>query len=404
MPYRSLTALDSVQRFPYEQSLLLKQQAKSFVHKDGFIAKSEVQGIADANGESKNNLLKKIRRLVDQGFVEKNKYGYTLVSTKKLNRKLKLSSVKKGKEHTPFLKIENARSLRHIELLRLYFLIIQIRRQHLYRKNGRITRRSPSPAPEYFELSLDKICEKGKYNSKTTVNGMIGDLVALGLLKRIKGKFNNTKVAHYDCNQYQFTRKGTQSINWDLLDAVTQIDYKKLFREINDGISEKKAMNRSRVGLSKRKIIYTEIEKRLHEFLRKGCQDILVDNGVLSRHFRSFGSKPGRKITRNMFPKVLTAILNDVDLRKIFFTRFEPKDVLVNEDAEGVVYNANLNIPRYRALNSFKYDHVELVNDKSGNYSEYQDVILNSRESICSQLRRNFFMQELSSVNRIASS
>lgn len=409
LPYRSLTQLDSVQQSFYHGYLLLKQQAKPLVRKDGFIAKAELQKIADVNGESKGNLMKKIGRLVENELIEKGRYGYTLISTKKINRKLGLNSTRKGKEYTPFVKIENAKSLNHIELLRLYFLIVQIRSQYLYQKNGRITRRTTSQAPEYFELSLDKICKRGKYDSKMTVNRMIDALVSLKLLNRIKGKMNNEKIGHYDCNQYQITGKSPFKVNWNLLSTSTAEDnFKKFLRESDKESfgSNKKKLRQSRIllGSTKKKAEYSEIEQKLHAFMKAGCQDILVDNGILSRHFRSFGSRCGRKVSRSMFSKILVAILNDTELRKIFLTVFDLKDVLVIENAEGMAYNPNLDVPRYRAFNSFKYDHVELVNDRSGNYDDFQDVVLKSREVALRAISNNYFNGTINNTTRTTSS
>jgi hypothetical protein len=106
------------------------------------------------------------------------------------------------------------------------------------------------------------------------------------------------------------------------------------------------------------KVEYSSIEKKFMWFLETGCQDILVENGILSRHYKSFGSTRGRRVTKSMFPRLLTEILNDLELRKIFLTVFKASDLLVL-NGEGIFYNTNLSVPRYRALDTFKFDHVE---------------------------------------------
>ena len=143
-------------------------QAAPIVRKDGFIASNELQKIADANHETKANLQKKIRKLTDAGYVRKHKHGIVLTSKRTIHRKLNLHYTKKGKEHTPFIKLENMNSVYRIELLRLFFLIKQIRSRYLFQKNGRSNQKCINTAPDYFELSLHKICQRGKYNCNNT--------------------------------------------------------------------------------------------------------------------------------------------------------------------------------------------------------------------------------------------
>jgi hypothetical protein len=60
---------------------------------------------------------------------------------------------------------------------------------------------------------------------------------------------------------------------------------------------------------------------------------------------------------------------------------FKPTDLLVL-NGEGVFYNTNLSVPRYRAFTTFKFDHVEVSDDATGNYEDYTDVILKSKQSV----------------------
>ena len=392
LPVKSLTELCPVQQTHYNQYALLKEQAAPIVRKDGFIALKEIQNIADANGESKGNLQKKIRRLVDAGFVQKSKHGVVMTSKRTIHKNLNLYYKKKnGKEHTPFIKLDNIHSTYQFDLIRLYLLMKQIRDRYLYQKNGRTNRKLGKTAPEYFELSLDKICERGKYKSKMTVNRMIDGLVRLGLLERIKGLMNNTKIGHYDCNKYLIWNKPLSKINWGLLDCPKEIDWKALFKSLPDKPNTRLKVKRGtrRSAIKTEKTEPNEIQKKFIWFMESGCQDILVDNGILTKLYHSFGMKRGRRISISMIPRILTEILNDTQLREIFFTVFKPSDVMVFDKAEGSFYNSNLSIPRYRALNSFQYHHVKFVTDGTGNCSDYYDVELRSKQSIKDQLFLN---------------
>ena len=61
----------------------------------------------------------------------------------------------------------------------------------------------------------------------------------------------------------------------------------------------------------------------------------------------------------------------------------------VFDKAESTFYNTNLAIPRYRASNLFQYDHVELTDSSTGNYGDFSNISLRSKQSMNNKMLLN---------------
>lgn len=377
IPYSALTRIPSEVKSDYNNWLLIKGYASGVVQKDGFIMKRDVQKVADLSSQSKSNLIKKLRSLVSAGLIDKNKYGYTLTSKHKINRKLNLINFKNGTERTPFFKYELTPSInnnRQLELIKLYYLIIQIFIQYQFRANAIKTDKRKT-LPESFELSMEKIMKRGNYKSTMTVMRLIDDLERVKLTTIAKGAKGNLRIAQKDCNQY--TLHPLSKVNWNRLDNEPK-DWKLFLRNL-DGKSTRKPKRKIADQKVKKVTHYNSSEVKFQKVLKAGLQDILVEAGVLSNRYKSFGSSAGRKLEKAKYSECLSYALNDSELRKILFKVISPKEILV-ENSDSYFYDARLSTYSKDRYNFFNYHQLGLV-ESNGNFNEYEDEFLFSKNN-----------------------
>jgi len=366
--YKSLTALDADTQDIYNRYALIKMQCDGNTQKNGFVSKKEVERVAIANGQTKRSLVNKLSSLASNGFIEKDKWGYTLTSTKTINQKLKLSYKKiNGKEHTPFKKVELPANQNVIELSRLYYLIQQIYSQYLFRSNVCASDNRNVKRPEKFELSIEKICVKGQYKNKMRVWRLINQLENVGLIAIIRGAKNGLRN---DCNKY--TLLPFYKANWNLIDVQRRpYSYKQQLKRITGlSVSAKKKLTTR----MKNVVVYNNSQKLFYKCLELGLQDILVQKGHLAATYKSFGRRKGRKVSKSMLSELLIHTLNDAELRNIVFKLMSPDQINVFE-TEGHYFDTRLHTfarDRYTFFNCHK---VELVNS-GGNFNEYEDELL----------------------------
>jgi len=197
-------------------------KCRGLVHKDGFIAKHEIKSLANANGESNANTLRKLRTLADHGYIIDNGWGYVLTSTKVINNNLNLYSNRKTNAGTrlvcPFIKAD-ANDLKQIEFIKFYFLIQQINDRYKFVSNGRRTSNLKKiKAPDMFQLSIDKIVERGQYTNKMSVWRMINQLENVGLICVQRGKKNDS--GYIDCNMYRLFP--LERANWNNINVSSR--------------------------------------------------------------------------------------------------------------------------------------------------------------------------------------
>lgn len=358
-PYLALTSNPK----GYNDYLLTKGYANAVVCKDGFIKKSEIQKVADVAHISKNAMVNRLNNLVATGYISKNKYGYTLTSRNKINSQLKLTKTKNGVEKTPFIKIDLAPAKVNnyqLELMKMYYLIIQIFSRRNFIVNGKKIHRKLAKKilPENFELSLEKIMIRGNYKSKMQVRKLVYDLAHIGLLNIVRGKKNESS-GYYDCNKYSLL-------------PLSKVDWSKLETVNENLLSRKEKFNlilESKIGFKKKK----------SESLRLKKPKIKIQYNDAEILFRKLAKKElGKNLNRQQISNALATILNDSKQRKNLFTVIKPEQIQV-EFKEGYFYDARLKTPCYDRYHFFKYHHISLVTaagSVAGNFIDFEDEYL----------------------------
>lgn len=356
----------------YQVFQLIKSRS-SLTRKHGFITRKEVQRIADSNKESKSNFLRKLDKLVDAGYIVKNKWGFQLTSWKTINNNLKLYKYKKDtngeltkKTYTPFVKavLPETNDVKVIEVIMMYLLIVQIHNQYQFRANGskRDKRKLRPKFPENFALSADKICQRGNYNSKMEVWRLLNFLENVGLADIDRG----AKVAgsYNECST--ITLYPLYKASWNnLYKSRRAPSLRQQIESIPKPVKTKRVLLKPSEKKVKKVVEYSSVENLLYKCLNAGMQDILVDEDVLSYAYKTKAGKR-RKVIKSQFSEILVHVLNDKDLRNILMTVFKPENFLITEK-EGSYFDSNPDTFAKDRYKFFKYHHVQLV-EAGGNF------------------------------------
>ncbi|MEJ1242133.1 hypothetical protein WBG78_28555 [Chryseolinea sp. T2] len=356
--------------------------------KPGYIAKKEIRKIAADSKQSPVTLKSKLDYLVSVGFAQAvGGGGYTLVSIRKVNKTLDLAYDKKtesgvltGKKYIPYLHctLPVSKDQRILSTLFLYFLINEIFQRYQFVVNGARTHRSDNrnqeTRPENFELSIEKIMERGNYTSKMQVWRLLNQLESVGLCSIQRGQ------SYGACNR--ITLHPLSSAKWSKLNGKREATnplakLSEILKELNPKTTTK-GKKVKRIVLAKKPkkvpIKLNAAEEKFRKVLDAGLTGILCDSNVgLNEAYRY-----GRKISRLMFSKLLVYCLNDKDLRSILLTEFGVVNFEVKEMNGVYKYQRDSDLMYL----DYNYHNVSLV-ESGGNYS-FGQVLVSKGEGVIS--------------------